>query len=88
MREWDPVGPILDVSGVAVDAAGDVVLSDTAGSSVQVFSPTGKLLAHWGSTGTAPGQFRSPEGVAIDAAGTVYVADPQSHRVQEFSLSG
>jgi len=46
------------------------------------------FLLKWGSTGTANGQFLSPNGIATDNAGNVYVADSGNNRVQEFDSSG
>jgi DNA-binding beta-propeller fold protein YncE len=41
-----------------------------------------ELVAEFGSTGTAPGQFDSPGGVAIDSLGRIIVADSGNNRVQ------
>ena len=45
-------------------------------------------LVGWGSIGSAPGQFHSPDGVAVDSAGFVYVADMGNDRVQKFDAQG
>src|SRR6185503_16752180 len=42
----------------------------------------------WGSNGTDPGQFQTPEGVAVGAGGTVYVADSLNDRIQKFDADG
>jgi DNA-binding beta-propeller fold protein YncE len=42
----------------------------------------------WGSWGTQPAQFRSPQGAATDAAGNLYVADTGNDRVQVFNADG
>ena len=42
----------------------------------------------WGSFGTDPGQFATPQGVALDAAGNVYVNDDDGQRVDEFDPNG
>ena len=42
----------------------------------------------WGSTGTDPGQFQTPEGVATNAGGDVYVADSLNDRIQKFDANG
>lgn len=80
-------------SGIAVDRAGDVYVSDTWNHRIQVFSPTGAFLRSWGQA-TAhpnrpqPGEFYGPRGVAVAANGNVYVADTGNRRVQVFTPEG
>ena len=42
----------------------------------------------WGTQGSGPGEFESPEDVAVDAAGNVYVADTVNYRIQKFAADG
>lgn len=42
----------------------------------------------WGSTGSGPGQFKSPFGIALDSTQNVYVADVLNSRVQKFTSLG
>jgi DNA-binding beta-propeller fold protein YncE len=70
-------------SGIAVDRAGNVYVADTGNDRIEEFSPSGKLLAMQGSTGSRPGQFRHPTGIAVDGQGNVYVADTGNNRVQK-----
>ena len=42
----------------------------------------------WGASGSADGQFSTPDGIAVDAAGNVFVADRDNDRIQKFSNSG
>jgi DNA-binding beta-propeller fold protein YncE len=74
--------------GVAVDASGNVYVTDSDNSRVQKLSPTGAFLDKWGSSGSGDGQFQTPVGIAIDAAGNILVADRENDRVQKFSPSG
>jgi DNA-binding beta-propeller fold protein YncE len=46
------------------------------------------FLQAWGSKGTDPGQFRTPDGISVDSAGRVFVADQENDRVQVFSADG
>jgi DNA-binding beta-propeller fold protein YncE len=57
---------------------------------VAVAAPAGfpHFLRMWGSHGSAPGSFNSPDQVAVDARGHVYVADRQNNRVEEFDSRG
>jgi len=72
--------------GIAVDAAGDVFVTENSG--VRKYTSSGAELAHWGTSGTQPGQFNAPFGIAVDASGNVYVADTRNSRVQVFTGSG
>ena len=70
--------------GVAVDASGNVYVTDWGNHRIQVFTSSGEYITQWGSYGKGSGQFYSPWGVAVDASGNVYVADAGNHRIQKF----
>ena len=73
--------------GLAVDASGTIYVADAGDNTIKKLSPTGQLLATWGKTGSAPGEFNSPlHGVAVDVQGNVYVTD--TFRIEKFSSSG
>jgi streptogramin lyase len=74
--------------GVAVDASGNVYVSDRFNFRVQKFDSSGTYLTQWGSFGSGDGQFKGPAGVAIDVSGNVYVVDSGNHRVQKFDSMG
>jgi tripartite motif-containing protein 71 len=72
---------------IAVDAQGNVYVSDGYNDRVQKFDPNGKFLAKWGSKGTNEGQFDGPLGpIYIDGQGNIYVS--QFDRVQKFDPNG
>ena len=74
---------------VAWDGAGNIYVADGLGNSrIAKFDRNGKFVKSWGSTGTAPGQFREIRGIAIDAQGLVYVADGGNQRIQVFDGDG
>jgi DNA-binding beta-propeller fold protein YncE len=76
---------------IALDAFGhvfEIEEGSPSGCGVHKYSPDGTELAHWGSFGSAPGQFNQPLGITVDKAGHVYVADTYNHRVQVFSNDG
>jgi DNA-binding beta-propeller fold protein YncE len=75
-------------AGIAVDAEGNVYVSDYALDRVLKFSPVGAVLAQWGTSGSTVGQFNAPFGVAVDGASTVFVADQLNNRVQRFGTDG
>jgi hypothetical protein len=61
-----------------------IVLLATA---VAVFA-TISFLSKWGSSGSADGQFLTPNGIAVDSAGDVYVAEGNGNRFQKFDNNG
>ena len=81
-------GQFLFPTYVAVDAAGNVYVTDTLNSRVQVFDPSGHYLKSFGQRGNAWGMFDKPKGVALDSFGNVYVADSGWSNVQIFNQKG
>ena len=73
---------------VAVDAAGNLYVSDTMNCRVQKFDPDGRYLQTFGERGDAYGQFVKPKGVAVDTFGNVYVVDTGWSNVQIFNQRG
>ncbi len=73
----------------ALDASGDLWVTDWTGDRLAKFSPSGALLAEYGSEGSAGGQFSNPWGVAINqSTGNVYVTEYSNDRIDQFSSSG
>lgn len=72
------------LSGIAVDAAGNVFVADTDGPTVRKITPDGVVSTlagaagifgpHFDGTGTAA-RFARPSGLAIDARGNLFVTD-------------
>lgn len=73
--------------GIAVDAAGNIWITDTGDARIIEFDPNGNPLGVFGSRGTGQGQFDEPVGIAIAADGDIYVADAWNNRVQRFDRS-
>lgn len=76
--------------GVAIDHHNNVYVSDN-GDSVIKLSPSGAVLATWGTPGTYGanrGQFDGASSLVVDSQDNVYVADVDNSRVQIFSPSG
>jgi len=69
---------------IAIDAAGDLYVTDTGNKRVMKFSPNGEFLGQWGGFGLQSGQFHEPVGIDIDADGNIYVADTWNRRIQKF----
>lgn len=73
---------------IAVDATGNVYVSDTLNSRVQKFDPDGNFVTSFGQLGTNWGEFDKPKGVAIDTFGNLYVVDSGWSNVQIFNPKG
>jgi hypothetical protein len=63
------------ISGVALDRAGRIYVSDLQETHVAVFAPSGKPLATIGRKGAGPGEFEGPSGPAIGPDGGLFVRD-------------
>jgi sugar lactone lactonase YvrE len=81
-------GQLIDPSGLAIDANGDVWVADFGNNRVQQFSPDGMFLTAWGESGSKAGQFFNLTDVAIDAHGRIWVSDWRNGRVQVFEPDG
>ena len=51
---------------------------------VSVFDKDGASVCHFGSNGSATGQFSDPYGIAVSPNGNIYIADYSNKRVQIF----
>jgi sugar lactone lactonase YvrE len=85
-----------NLSGIAVDAAGNIYALDFDRSCIVKFDAGGNYLSKWGANGSGSGQFggqhatdQAPaDGLAFDAAGNLYVADTYNNRIQVFKTDG
>ena len=81
----DP-GEFASPGGVAVDSDGHIYVADANNHRIQIRNAATGEWTSWqaagGGSGTALGEFSSPQHVAVDAAGNVYVADASNHREQ------
>ncbi|HEV2446758.1 MAG TPA: IPT/TIG domain-containing protein, partial [Candidatus Sulfopaludibacter sp.] len=92
-----PFAALHAPQGVAVDAAGNIYIADTANQRVRMATPTltiqtiaGSGLAGFSGDG-APAinaQLNSPAAVALDSAGNVYIADRDNGRIRMVNSAG
>jgi hypothetical protein len=70
------VGQFYGVSGLALDSAGRIYVTDAYNSRiVRIDDMNGTNWTAFGAYGTGAGMFGSPNGIAIDPQGRIYVAD-------------
>jgi DNA-binding beta-propeller fold protein YncE len=81
-------GGIVWPTSVAVDASGNVYVSDEHRNDIQVFGPDRQVKDVFGVLGHELGQINRPSGLAFDADGNLLVVDSLNHRVQRFRPDG
>lgn len=75
--------------GVAVDAPGNIFITDAGNNRIRKISPTGDAITIAGGTkGFADGvgtkaQFNFPRGIAVDAGGNIFVADEGNNLIRK-----
>ncbi len=74
--------------GVAVDADGNVYVTDTLNDRVELFDADGTFISTFGKNGDGPGFFERPKGIAVDSDGHIWVADEVQDRLQVFNKEG
>lgn len=85
----DPTAPKDIHAALAVDARGNVYVSDSGNSRVEEFTSKGRFLRQFGGPGVAKGQFSGTFDLAVDGAGDVYVLDDgRPGLVTKFSPDG
>ncbi|MHB9010552.1 MAG: NHL repeat-containing protein [Carboxydocellales bacterium] len=74
------------VRGVALDKAGQIFITDSIASVIQVFSPEGKYLFGFGGQGFEDGKLLYPTGLYInEGTNRIYVADWANNRISVWS---
>jgi sugar lactone lactonase YvrE len=88
---------LCDPTGIAVDHAGDLFISDTGhdtvrevpnGGPIVAFAGTGKAGFKGDGGPAVDARFKSPTGLAINALGDVYIADTNNDRVRVVTPNG
>ena len=75
------------VDTMAVDGLGNIyALSGGHEVAVYKFSPEGRFINRFGSSGEQPGQFRAAQAIAVDGRGRIYVSDIKG--IQVFDADG
>jgi len=86
---------VEEPGGIAVDAAGNLYVTDVNEHCIRKITPNGEvsILAGGEEWGCVDGvgstaQFDNPSGIMIDAADNLYVADTNNHRIRKVTLAG
>ena len=83
LGQWDDLDMPMDLY---IDQD-DIVYIAEANARISIFTIEGELLARWGESGPAPGQFATaPHGIWVDDEGALYIGEvaTQHNRVQKF----
>ena len=82
--------------GIAVDAAGNVYVSDTGNETIRKISPAGAVTTLAGSAGNygtndgtgSAALFWEPQGLALDGAANIYLADSLNATIRKVTPAG
>ncbi|MFN0102495.1 MAG: IPT/TIG domain-containing protein [Bryobacteraceae bacterium] len=86
---------LRSVSGVAVDAGGNIFISDAESVRIRKVDPSGKIITYAGNgTAGATGdggvalsaQLNFPSGMAVDSVGNLYFTDTRNFKVRKISI--
>ena len=86
-EQTDP-GTFSLPESVAVDADGNVFVTDTFNDRVEIFDADGNFISMFGKNGDAPADFERPKSIAIDGDGHIWVVDAGQGQVKVFNQSG
>ena len=87
-KQGSSVGMFNGPWGVAVNARGEIAVTDKDNHRVQIFNSDGNYLRSFGREGNKAGEFNEPKGIAFHNNGKIFVADNGNHRIQVFSGEG
>lgn len=85
----DAEGQLRLASGIALDSADNIYVTDELHHRVSVFSASdGGFVKAWGTRGSGEGELNGPSGIAVDADDNLYIADQNNHCIHKFTPDG
>ncbi|MBI2513675.1 MAG: VCBS repeat-containing protein [Opitutae bacterium] len=91
-----PAAQFSNPSSVAIDASGNLYVSDYGNTTVRKITPAGVVTTFAGAPGQfgiadgtgSAARFNYPDGLAIDSGGNLYVADSNNHTIRRVTPAG
>ena len=81
------IGGLNKPWGVAVDEKGQIVVAESGGNCISIFSAHGEKIKTFGEKGSGPGEFSDLGGIAVDGDGNILTVDG-GNRIQKFTPDG
>lgn len=79
-------GVFQDASDLATDAVGNVYIADQKAGRIEVYSPEGAKITHFGAEGSY--KLRKPTGITVQSSGTVVVCDRDRGALSAWTTQG
>lgn len=81
-KNWQVFDLLEEPTGVAVDRAGHIYISNLAGDAItRIDSMDGKGFKEFGKSGSGKSEFSRPARIALDAQGRIYITDLGNSRI-------
>lgn len=75
-------------SNIALDASGNIYLTDAMNFVVRLYDRDGNFVRKFGGAGDVPGSFARPKGISLDSDNNIYVVDANHDNTQIFNKDG
>ena len=82
------IGDLNEPFGVAINEKKELIVTESSGHCISIFSPSGDKLQSFGTHGSGPGQFNYPRRITVDGDQNIFVVDTFNHRIQKFTPTG
>ncbi|MGA2192045.1 MAG: 6-bladed beta-propeller, partial [Nitrospirota bacterium] len=80
--------PLLSPTDIDIGPNGNLYVTDTGNSTIEIFTPGGEPVRAIGGPGTKPGKFQKLLGLKVDEKGYIYAVDAYQGRIQKFDGMG